>query len=393
MSTPSSQLLPDRGDDSSVAARVAQLYESHGSLVRSVCGSLLRDRVEAEDAAQQTFLSAQRALANGSAPRDAAAWLATIARHESLARVRARMREPLPLETEVVGAGSDAHADAVRRQEVEELRTALAGLPAPQRDAILLREVRGLSYEEVASALSVTNSAVESLLFRARRTLQMQLRETLAALSPGMWLQPLREFGAKLGGGLAMPAAAKVAAVGLGTAVVAGGAVVDPGVIGLGHAPHTGHATLPRKAAAATLKGVDPATVWTGSAQQALRAVVDSRTPEASSSRQEYASRTETSDQKASPATSEQQRTSDGSGGTSEQSSSASSGATGESGDGSSSRTVASGGGQPAADSGGSVTVAGSASTDSGSVSTDSGSVSTDSGSGATSGDSAASDD
>jgi RNA polymerase sigma factor (sigma-70 family) len=236
MSSPADHLVPDHGRDPSVAARVEQLYESHVTLVRSICGSLLRNRVEAEDAVQQTFLSAQRALLNGSAPRDAAAWLATIARHESLARVRVRMREPLPVETEEHGAAPDAHAVAVSRHEAGELHDALAGLPAQQREAILLREVRGFSYQEVAASLSVTTSAVESLLFRARRSLQTRLQQGLAALSPAELVQPLRELAMRVGGsGLAAPVAAKVAAVGVGTAVVAGGALVAPDVIGLGH--------------------------------------------------------------------------------------------------------------------------------------------------------------
>jgi RNA polymerase sigma factor (sigma-70 family) len=189
--------------------------------------------VEAEDAVQQTFLSAQRALLNGSSPRDAAAWLATIARHESLARVRARMRDPLPVDTEAEGDGPDAFAGAVKRHEVGELQNALADLPAQQREAILMREVRGFSYEEVASALSVTPAAVESLLFRARRGLQVRLREALAALSPGM---AFRDLAARMGGGFAAPAAAKAVAVGVGAAVITGGALVGPRVIGLGHA-------------------------------------------------------------------------------------------------------------------------------------------------------------
>ena len=233
MSSLTDQPASDPDRNPAVAARVEQLYASHAALVRSVCRSLLRDRSEAEDAVQQTFLSAQRALVNGSAPRDEAAWLATIARHECLARVRARMREPLPLELELEmgDAGSDAHTAAVRRHEAVELREALAELPAQQRAAILLREVRGLSYQEVASSLSVTTAAVESLLFRARRSLQTRLREALAAVSPVGWLRD------QLDGGLAGPAAAKVAAVGVGTLVATGGAVVGPTVIGLGHAP------------------------------------------------------------------------------------------------------------------------------------------------------------
>ena len=235
--------------DLGAAARVEELYAAHAATVRAVCRGFLRDRVEAEDAVQQTFLSAQRALANGSRPSQPAAWLATIARNECLARVRTRMREPLPVDEPDRGTAPDAHADAVRRHEIAELRDALAELPAQQREALLLREVRGLSYDEVAATLAVTTSAVESLLFRARRRLQTRLREALAGVFPGAWAQPLRELLTRVAGsGLAAPAAAKVAAVGLGTAVATGGAVlVAPGLDGPSppppRAPHAAAAT------------------------------------------------------------------------------------------------------------------------------------------------------
>jgi RNA polymerase sigma-70 factor (ECF subfamily) len=236
MNSPADQPAPDAARDPSVAARMEHLYECHASLVRSVCGGLLRDRVEAEDAMQQTFLSAHRALLNGSSPRDEAAWLATIARHESLARVKARMREPLAVDIdEHEPAAPDVHAAALGRHEAGELRDALAELPPQQREAILLRELRGLSYQEVAATLAVTNSAVESLLFRARRSLQARLQGALAALSPGCWVQSLRDLGSAGSSGVTAPVV-KVAAVGVGTALFAGGAL-GPKMLGLGHAP------------------------------------------------------------------------------------------------------------------------------------------------------------
>jgi DNA-directed RNA polymerase specialized sigma24 family protein len=63
--------------------------------VLGLCRVLLRHRQEAEDAVQQTFLSAYRSLLNGVEPRYPAAWLATIARNECRGRIEARMREPL----------------------------------------------------------------------------------------------------------------------------------------------------------------------------------------------------------------------------------------------------------------------------------------------------------
>ncbi len=377
MSTHPSEPLSNRGHDPALARRVEELYESHAALVRSVCSSLLRDRVEAEDAVQQTFLSAQRALANGSSPRDAAAWLATIARHESLARVQSRMHEPLPLETEAVGAGVDAHTAAVRREELGGLREALAELPVQQRAAILLREVRGLSYEEVAANLSVTTSAVESLLFRARRTLQMRLREALAAISPGLWVEPLRELGAKLlGSGLAAPTAAKVAAVGVGAAVVAGGAALDTTIIGLGHAPHGAHAPAehrapPGRQSPAAAVSVAPATVWPGPARPPDRLVVDRKLADGDASHHESGTRTEAADVLSSSNSSEQEQSGGTGGGTSEKSSDARSSSSGESG-GSSSNSVEVAASrdqsQTTASSGDSIDSSGAVATDSGSL-------------------------
>ena len=222
------------------ARRVEELYTAHARLIRSVCRSMLRDRNEADDAVQQTFLSAQRALANGSSPHEPAAWLATIARNECLARVRERMREPLPVEAEPTEFGADAYSAAVSRYEVATLREALADLPRAQREAILLRELRGLSYDEVARALSVTTGAVESLIFRARRTLQVRLGEVLPAFSPVAFLGRLLGSG---GGDVAAPVV-KVAAIGVGAARLAGGAAFGPRALGGGH-----HAAKPSDSA------------------------------------------------------------------------------------------------------------------------------------------------
>jgi hypothetical protein len=111
-----------------------------------------------------------------------------------------------------------------RREEIQALCSALAGLPPQQRDAIVLREFYGMSYAEVGAALGLSGAAVESLLFRSRRRLQEQLRPLRSAL--GLLALPvtLRESlaqalpgfggaGASLGvGAVGAPVAVKVAA-------------------------------------------------------------------------------------------------------------------------------------------------------------------------------------
>jgi RNA polymerase sigma factor (sigma-70 family) len=132
---------------------------------------------------------------------------------------------------------SESTGATVHRHVADQLRDALAELPDQQREATLLREVRGLSYQEVAATLSVTTSAAESLLFRARRTLQARLQESLAALSVGDWVQPLRELASRIGDSSLSAPAAKIAAVGLGTAVT-GRALFGSTVMRPAHVPH-----------------------------------------------------------------------------------------------------------------------------------------------------------
>jgi RNA polymerase sigma factor (sigma-70 family) len=214
-----------RPDPGAARARTEELYALHHRVVLALCRALLRDRAEAEDAAQQTFLSAHRALVNGSEPRESAAWLATIARNECWARIRSRMREPLPsADLDQEQSLSDPVAEAIRRADLAALWQAIRELPPQQREALLLREFGGLSYEELGAALAVSTPAVESLLFRARAGLRTRLRTAYAAVGGAGWAEWL----ARLVAGGSAPAAAKVAAVGMSAAVVTGGAVVTP---------------------------------------------------------------------------------------------------------------------------------------------------------------------
>ena len=200
--------------ETDAGARLEALHAEHSRAVLGLCRMLLRDPTEAEDAHQATFLAAFRSLAKGTVPREPGAWLAAIARNECWSRVRARMRDPLPIaEPEGAADPADPLALAIRNENVGVFWAAFAELPKPQQQAFLLREFRGLSYEDLAVALGVSNSAVESLLFRARRGLQTAMA-TIATLPLG-----LRDLIARLGAGTAttgVAAKAVTATVGLG---------------------------------------------------------------------------------------------------------------------------------------------------------------------------------
>ena len=138
------------------------------------------------------------------------------------------MREPLAADQlDTVAGHDDPLESAIRRADLAALWAAIEGLPRQQRDALLLREFGGLTYDELGEALAVSGSAVESLLFRARQRLRVQLRTAYASFSGAQWVDALVRLIA--GGGA--PAAAKVAALGVGAAAVGGGAVVVPHVL------------------------------------------------------------------------------------------------------------------------------------------------------------------
>lgn len=216
------------------------LYREHGAAVAAFCGSLLRDRAEAEDAAQQVFLSAHRALLNGSAPREPLAWLLTVARHECYARFRQRATVAVPTGDVPDGAAADASVHVLRAGELATMWDEVGRMPAAQREAFLLREVRGLSYGQLADQLSLSPPSVRSLLLRARTRLRHRLRDVAAGFGGAPWIQALVRLAA--GDGASPVAATKAAAVGLGALALVGGADVAP-------APH--HVSKPPARSAA----------------------------------------------------------------------------------------------------------------------------------------------
>ena len=278
-SSPSRTRFDGRPDHGAAAARTEQLFADHGRLVSGLCRALLRDRAEAEDAAQQTFLSAHRALLNGSSPDEPAAWLATIARNECWARIRTRMRQPLPTEhVEDERSSSDPVEEAIRNADLAALWSAIAALPKQQRDALLLREFGGLSYSELAGALAVTGPAVESLLFRARHGVRTRLEAAYAALTGASWVESLARLFGGIGGGMA-PVAAKVAAVSVGAAVATGGYVAAPHVLNLKPAPsHRSRPALTQAGASTAVPAIVVQTRSTSAAVPATPVSVSRRT-------------------------------------------------------------------------------------------------------------------
>ena len=158
------------------AAATEVLYRRHRSRVLRYCQRCLRRPADAEDALQQTFLQAHRALGRGVEPVAEATWLLTIARNVCLTRIDARRRRARVeyAEDPIVLAASAGAGDSGPELS-EETVHALMRLPERQRQALFLREWQELSYAEIAVALATTESAVETLIFRARKSLAIEL--------------------------------------------------------------------------------------------------------------------------------------------------------------------------------------------------------------------------
>jgi RNA polymerase sigma factor (sigma-70 family) len=160
---------------SAEAAQAGLLYERYARQLLGFCRARLSSREEAEDAVQQTFLNAHRSLRSGTVPRAEAAWMFAIAANVCRERRRSAWRRS---RIEVVsddGLVGEQAAPERSHEELTGVADALAELTPNQRRAILLREWQGLSYREIAAELSVSESAVETLIFRARRSLARKL--------------------------------------------------------------------------------------------------------------------------------------------------------------------------------------------------------------------------
>ena len=151
---------------------VDDLYRRHGAEVYRYALAVLGNHADAEDVTQTTFLNAYRSLEQGVRPRKPTNWLLTIASNAIKQRFRQEQSRPrhVELDHEVAGTSADDETPSVG-----ELLTALSKIPPQQRQAIVLREFEGRSYVEIADILGITTSALDTLLFRARRSLAEEL--------------------------------------------------------------------------------------------------------------------------------------------------------------------------------------------------------------------------
>jgi RNA polymerase sigma factor (sigma-70 family) len=150
----------------------ATLYGRHHQAVYRYCLSLLRQEADARDALQSSMLAALSSLRASPIEGAFKPWLFRIAHNQSISIIRGRAREA-PTEAPSTAAFTD---DPERREQFRTLVSDLVALPDRQRGAIVMRELSGLSYTEIAAALGTSEAGGKQLVYEARSALH-ELRD------------------------------------------------------------------------------------------------------------------------------------------------------------------------------------------------------------------------
>jgi RNA polymerase sigma-70 factor (ECF subfamily) len=187
-----------------------QLVERHQRRAFSVALGLVRDENDAREIVQDAFLRAFKNLPTFQGGSSFFTWLYRIITNLSIDLMRKPGRQTVDLDESRLAAEDSAETDfptlgrqvgadpseAIRRTEIAaRLQTALDALPTYHRAVIVLREVEGMSYEEMARAMGVSKGTIMSRLFHARQKLQRALADCYAEQVTGV--APAEREGAK----------------------------------------------------------------------------------------------------------------------------------------------------------------------------------------------------
>jgi RNA polymerase sigma factor (sigma-70 family) len=162
-------------------AAFAHLVRRHQDAVHRFILRMLGSHEEALELTQDTFIKAWQALPQWQPQAQFKTWIYRIASNTAMDALRRRkIVEMVPLEEDydAPSSGPGPEVQLQSQQRLRSLESALAELPAEQREAILLREIEGLSYAEISAALNVHEGTVKSRLARARETLASAVRES-----------------------------------------------------------------------------------------------------------------------------------------------------------------------------------------------------------------------
>ena len=164
----------------------AELVRKYQARIITLCTSMLSDAKEAEDAAQEVFVKAFYALHNFQGRSSFYTWLYRIASNRCLDLMRKKYRYKTQSWDELLEQKGDEIERLLAKNESPEssrdnelVHEALSHLKPEWRLILTLREIQGLSYEEIAETLGCSLDAVKSRLQRSRRDLKEKLRHFL----------------------------------------------------------------------------------------------------------------------------------------------------------------------------------------------------------------------
>jgi RNA polymerase sigma-70 factor (ECF subfamily) len=176
-------------DDTSVIRRFLQgdifafsdIVRDYQDRVYTLCVYMLRDTRDAQEAAQDVFIKAYRALPDFEPRSSLYTWLYSIAARTCLdyRRKAFRMSVNQPLPDDLSSPGPSPEKEYQSKETAQTLQQALQRLPEKLRVVVVLREIEELSYEEIAKVLNVSSGTVKSRISRAREELRRLLLKKL----------------------------------------------------------------------------------------------------------------------------------------------------------------------------------------------------------------------
>ena len=167
-----------RGGDASAVEELVQTYEAPVyRLALRMCGGRAED---AQEVAQETFLAAWRGLPRFRGQCRFSSWLYKLTANAAVDHLRREKRRPAAVPLENAGEPADPHTpqeELERRELHRAVQQALDRLTPEHREVLLLRQMQGLSYQEIGAALSLEEGTVKSRISRAKRQLRTILAE------------------------------------------------------------------------------------------------------------------------------------------------------------------------------------------------------------------------
>jgi RNA polymerase sigma-70 factor (ECF subfamily) len=171
--------------------------------IERLIGRMVRDTDLVEDIAQETFIRAYRALAQFRGEAQFYTWLYRIAVNTAKKALGDMRRDPTVSESALRGAGDDDDETSAVENELTTSETpetvlaakeiaatvnaAMEALPEELRQAVTLREIEGLSYEEIAEVMNCPIGTVRSRIFRAREAISAKVKPMLENQSGKRW--------------------------------------------------------------------------------------------------------------------------------------------------------------------------------------------------------------